>query len=130
MPLVEPLKGLLAYWLSVAPPNPHGLVWARPDGRPIDPKDDRAAWYAALEAAGLPKVTLHVARNTTATLLLEEGVDARVVQEILGHSDIAMSRAYQHVSTTLAGQALAGLGSALTAPAGAAQAEPLQDAME
>jgi integrase len=115
VPLVEPLKGLLAYWLSVAPPNPHGLVWTRADGRPIDPKDDRAAWYAALDSAGIPRVTLHVARNTTATLLLEEGVDARVVQEILGHSDIAMSRAYQHVSMALAGQALTGLGSSLTA---------------
>lgn len=114
-PLVEPLRGLLAYWRSIAPPNPHGLVWARPDGRPIDPSMDRAAWYAVLDGAGIPRVTLHAARNTTATLLLEAGVDVRVVQEILGHSSAAMSRAYQQVSTTLAGEAIMGLGSSLTA---------------
>ena len=82
------------------------FVFARPDGRPIDPSDDNSAWHAALSAAGMPQTKLHAARHTAATLLLEAGVDGRVVQQIVGHSTVAMSRRYQHVSTTLAGDAL------------------------
>ena len=48
---------------------------------------------------------LHVslARHTAATLLLQQGVDARVVMEILGHSQISLTQnTYQHVVPVLA----------------------------
>jgi site-specific recombinase XerD len=45
---------------------------------------------------------LSAARHTAATLLLEQGVDVRVVQEILGHSSITMTRRYAHVTSKLA----------------------------
>ncbi len=89
---------------------PNGLVFTRDDGRPYDPAQDNHAWHAALDAAGLPQVKLHAARHTTATLLLELGVDPKVIGAILGHSTVVMTRAYQHASIEMQRAAMDSLG--------------------
>jgi integrase len=94
-------------------PNPHGLIWHRPDGRPLDGRIDYEAWCALLEKAKVDHVTLHEARNTTATLLLEAGVDPHVIASMLGHSHITTTRGYQKVSLELARRAIGGLGEQL-----------------
>lgn len=90
-----------------------GLVFTRSSGQPHDPSDDNAAWHAALVAAKVPRVKLHAARHTTATLLLELGVDPHVAQAILGHSSVAVTRGYQHVRLELARDAMGALGDLL-----------------
>lgn len=67
-----------------------------PDGRPIDPREDRDHWKALLKTAGVPDVRGHSARHTAATMLLAHGVAIEVVKEILGHSSITVTQAYQH----------------------------------
>lgn len=93
--------------------NEAGLVFTRSSGLPHDPSDDNAAWHAALAGAGLPRVKLHAARHTTATLLLELGVAEHVSQAILGHSSAAVTRGYQRVSLDLKRAAMGALGDLL-----------------
>jgi integrase len=81
--------------------NLHDLVWHRPDGRPIPPRDDYTNWRAALKAADLPPAPLHAARHTTATLLAEAGTPEQVTMKILGHSSIQVSRGYAHLDLAL-----------------------------
>lgn len=94
-------------------PNPHGLVWHHPDGRPLDGRRDWQAWRELLDKAGVDAATLHEARNTTATLLLEAGVDPHVIASMLGHSNIITTRGYQTVSLEMARSAVASLGQTL-----------------
>lgn len=74
-----------------------GLVFAREDGRPIDPKVDWKTWKDLLVEAELPDSRLHDARHTAATMLLAMDVPPRVVMEIMGHSRITVTSKYQHV---------------------------------
>lgn len=87
----------------------HDLVFCRPNGLPLDAKADWNRWQELLRTAGIDKAPLHAARHTTATLLMELGVDAKVVASIIGHSDVITTRAYQHVDTSLARAALSGV---------------------
>lgn len=73
------------------------LVFAREDGRPIDPKIDWREWKALCVEAEIPDTRLHNARHTAATMLLAQGVPMRVAMEILGHSRITVTQNYQHV---------------------------------
>jgi integrase len=55
-----------------------------------------------IESAGLRRVRLHDLRHTAASLMLEQGVAARVVMEILGHSQISITmNTYTHVDPEL-----------------------------
>jgi site-specific recombinase XerD len=88
-----------------------GLVWCQSDGSPIGPKADSQQWKQLLKAAKDARV--HDARHTAATLLLEQGSDLRVVQQVLGHSQITTSRRYAHVTDKLARDAAQRMGEAL-----------------
>jgi len=64
------------------------LIFAQPNGRPIERKSDWRAWKALLREASVREVRLHDGRHTAATLLLSEGVHPRVVMEVLGHAQM------------------------------------------
>lgn len=91
----------------------HDLVFARADGAPVDPGDDWSEWKALLGLAGVPDARVHDARHTAATLLLAQGVRLEVVQEILGHSSITVTRGYAHVASKVARAGIEALGKKL-----------------
>jgi integrase len=75
-----------------------GLVFAMPDGRPIHPERFSREFPQTVERSPLPRIRLHDLRHTWATLALHAGVHPKVVQERLGHSNIAITLdIYSHV---------------------------------
>lgn len=67
-------------------------------GTPIDGRARTHRFQNVLAKAGLPKLRFHDLRHTCATLLLAQGVHPRLVMEILGHSQIAVTmNIYSHV---------------------------------
>ena len=77
------------------------LVFCTPIGKPVDSRDDWEDWHALLKEAGVRAARVHDARHTAATLLLEQGIGIRVVQQILGHSQLSQTERYTHVKTAL-----------------------------
>lgn len=75
-----------------------GLVFCNKHGGYIDPDDILKEFQRALEQAGLPKIRFHDLRHSAATLLLEMSVHPKIVQDLLGHSNIATTMdTYSHV---------------------------------
>lgn len=59
-----------------------------------------------LEAAGLNGYSVHKLRHTAATLMYQNGVDVRALQEILGHENIGTTEIYTHVDNYQIRQAI------------------------
>jgi hypothetical protein len=89
-------------------------VFAQVNSRPIDPGKDRKGWKARLRAACVRDARLQDARHTAATLLLQQGVPARVAMRVLGHSQIGLTLStYSHLVRELAQEATSRMADAL-----------------
>ncbi len=79
-------------------PHSRDAVFLSRTGRPLDRS---AVWRAvrkyARDAGIKKKVSPHTLRHCFATHLLQGGADLRVVQELLGHADVATTQIYTHV---------------------------------
>lgn len=75
--------------------------FANKNGTPLSDQSARRIirHYAALASVDM-YITPRMFRHTFATSLLDEGVDIRYIQELLGHSSIAVTQIYTHVSTS------------------------------
>jgi site-specific recombinase XerD len=79
--------------------------WLFPGLNPMDPLSTRQlnrAIHAAAEAAQIDKrVSMHTLRHSFATHLLEQKVDIRLIQVLLGHKRLETTTIYTHVATEI-----------------------------
>ncbi|WP_354296056.1 tyrosine-type recombinase/integrase [Plantibacter flavus] len=91
-----------------------GLVFTTTLGTPIEPSNLRRTFDKDIAAAGVRRIRFHDMRHTCASLLLAQGVQMRVVMEVLGHSNMAFtSDIYSHVAPTTLRSASEAMNSAL-----------------
>lgn len=92
----------------------HDYVFCTPLGKHLNPGHGVLVQLKILlEKAGLPEIRFHDLRHSAATLLLSMGVHPKVVQEILGHSEISMTMdTYSHVLPTMQKDAMVKLNQA------------------
>ncbi len=92
------------------------LVFTSTIGTPLDERNVRRAFKAILKQAKLPHMRIHDLRHTAATLLLAQGVHPKVVQELLGHSQISLTMdTYSTVLPSVSREAAAKMDAALSA---------------
>jgi integrase/recombinase XerD len=104
--LSQPLLDLLRAWWRAARERrvilPGG--WLFPGQNPVNPlttRQLRRAFHGAREAAGIDKrVSLHTLRHSFATHLLEQKVDIRVIQVLLGHKKLDTTARYSQVASS------------------------------
>ena len=90
------------------------FVFTTVTGGPVGGVELTRTFKRLLVAAGVPPMRWHDLRHGTASLLIAQGVDLRVVMEVLGHSTIALTaNTYAHVSEALLGTARDALDRAL-----------------
>jgi integrase len=84
------------------PLNESDLVFALPDGSPLDPGSVSHTFRKIIIKEGIPHIRFHDLRHTHATLMLKAGVHPKIIQERLGHGSIAITLdTYSHVVSGL-----------------------------
>ena len=107
------------------------LVFSTPDGQPMPPDEITRRFTVLARAVGLSGVTFHSLRHTHATMMLQQGVHPKIVQERLGHSTISITLdTYSHVTPGLQEAAAARFDEALALPADTENTEGFADGLQ
>ena len=78
------------------------LFPGRDPSHPLSPRQINRAIHFAATAAGISKrVSMHTLRHSFATHLLEQKVDIRIIQVLLGHRRLETTALYAHVATEI-----------------------------
>src|ERR1700692_1292991 len=93
------LLDLLRTWWKAA--RPQGWLFpGRDPAQPMTTRQLNRACHAAAQMAGINKrVSLHTLRHSFATHLLEQNIDVRVIQVLLGHAKLDTTALYTRVAT-------------------------------
>lgn len=90
--------------------NPHDFVTLTTNGRIWAPSYLNRHFKALCKASGHRRIRPHDLRHTHATLLLEAGVNPKVIQERLGHSNLSITLdVYSHATATMQEKAIEAL---------------------
>ncbi len=93
-----------------------GYVFTHPDGNAYHPQYLSKLLARRSQELGLPRLTAHGLRHTSATLMLANGVPPKVAAERLGHADPTLfTNLYSHVTPTMQREAARLIGLALFA---------------
>ncbi len=90
------LNGDMIGLLMEIPKGESDYIFSGPDGKPL--KDIKRSFHTALKKAGIKDFRWHDLRHTSASHLLMRGASMKAVQEHLGHTTIAMTQRYSHLS--------------------------------
>ena len=75
-----------------------GMVFCKPDGDYISPREFLRQYQRLLQKAGLERKRFHDLRHTVASLLINANENPKVIQQLLGHSTISTTLdIYAHV---------------------------------
>jgi len=99
----EEVRNLISLYRDVGSIHSPASQWLLTNrlGRRMNPQSVRTIIHKYCTQAKLSKrITPHLFRHTTATMLLENGTDIRIVQMLLGHSSISTTQIYTHVSNS------------------------------
>ena len=88
-------------WRSIQDENGNdiNLLFTKEDGYPALPNSMSNEWRKIINKYDLKPISFHALRHSCASLMVAEGINFKLIQERLGHSDIRMTlNTYSHLS--------------------------------
>jgi integrase len=94
--------------------HPSRMVFTTRYGLPVEPRNFNRSYDSRIQRAGVPKITVHDARRTCASLLVDLDMHPRIAMAILRHADFSITMdVYGQVSSKATRDALRRLGESL-----------------